>query len=68
MPRQPWVDPAKDLEAVETALRLGLTSRSQAVNELGWDAAALDREIATDRAREAELGLSFSTKGAASDQ
>ncbi|QFT63852.1 phage portal protein [Roseivivax sp. THAF30] len=68
MPRQPWVDPAKDLEAVETALRLGLTSRSQAVNELGWDAAALDREIATDRAREADLGLSFSTKGAASDQ
>ena len=63
MPRQPWVDPAKDMEAVETALRLGLTSRSQAVNELGWDVAALDREIATDRAREAELGLTFS-KGA----
>jgi capsid protein len=35
-------------------------SRTQAINELGWNADALDAEIAADRAREAELGLNFS--------
>jgi lambda family phage portal protein len=63
MPRVPQVDPAKDLEATETALRLGLTSRSQAVAELGWSAEALDEEIQADREREAGLGLNFSTNG-----
>lgn len=59
MPRQLQVDPAKDVAAVREMLALGLMSRSQAVAELGWDAATLDAEIAADRAREAALGLSF---------
>ncbi len=58
-PKQPWVDPAKDLAATGTALRLGLMSRSQAIRELGWDPAALDAEIAADRARAEALGLDF---------
>ncbi|SIN74306.1 phage portal protein [Vannielia litorea] len=62
MPRHQQVDPQKDMAAVGEALALGLTSRSQAINELGWNADELDREIAADRAREAELGLSFSSK------
>lgn len=60
-PKQPWVDPAKDVAAVKEALALGLTSRTQAVAALGWDVAALDAEIAADREREAALGLNFST-------
>ncbi|TRD22108.1 phage portal protein [Palleronia caenipelagi] len=59
MPRPQQVDPAKDLEAVEKALALGLKSRSQAINELGWSAEDIDEEIHADRAREAELGLNF---------
>ena len=51
--------PQKDMVAVKEALALGLTSRTKAVNELGWNADDLDAEIAADRAREADLGLSF---------
>ncbi|SLN77702.1 phage portal protein [Roseisalinus antarcticus] len=62
-PRHAQVDPQKDMAAAETALRLGLTSRRQAVAQMGWNVAELDSEIAADRAREAGLGLSFSTGG-----
>lgn len=61
MPRPMQVDPQKDLAAVKEALALGLTSRTRAVNELGWNADDLDAEIAADRAREADLSLSFGT-------
>ena len=61
MPRPQQVDPAKDLEATEKALALGLTSRTNAINELGWNADDIDEEIHADRAREAELGLTFAT-------
>lgn len=67
-PRPMQVDPQKDMEAARSALEMGLTSRRQAVAQLGWNVAELDREIADDRAREAELGLSFSSKGATHDQ
>lgn len=59
MPRPMQVDPQKDLAAVKEALALGLTSRTRAVNELGWNADDLDAEIAADRAREDDLGLTF---------
>lgn len=61
-PRPMQVDPQKDMEAARAALDMGLTSRRQAVAQLGWNVAELDREIADDRAREAELGLTFSAK------
>lgn len=60
MPRPMQVDPQKDLAAMKEALALGLTSRTKAVNELGWNADDLDEEIAADRARERDLGLTFS--------
>lgn len=63
MPRPMQVDPQKDMAAVREALALGLTSRTKAVNELGWNADDLDAEIAADRAREAALGLSFTSTG-----
>ena len=60
-PRPMQVDPQKDMAAAREALEMGLTSRKQAVASLGWNVSELDREIAADRAREGELGLSFST-------
>lgn len=59
MPAQPWIDPAKDAQALQTLIDAGLMSRRQAVAERGWSVEALDTEIAADRAREAALGLSF---------
>lgn len=59
MPRHMQVDPSKDMQAVRDALDMGLMSRRQAVAEQGWSVESLDAEIAADKAREAELGLSF---------
>jgi lambda family phage portal protein len=65
MPRPMQVDPEKELAAVREALALGLTSRTKAINELGWNADDLDAEIAADRTREAALGLDFGTAASA---
>ncbi|EAR49948.1 probable bacteriophage-related protein [Oceanicola granulosus HTCC2516] len=43
-PRHAQVDPQKDMAAAEAALRLGLTSRRQAVGQMGWNVAELDAE------------------------
>lgn len=59
-PAQPWVDPAKDASAVIEQMKAGLMSRRQAVASLGYSIEDLDREIAADRKREAEMGLTFS--------
>ena len=56
-PRQPHVDPQKDMAAIREALDMRLMSRSQAIAELGWNADDIDDEIAADRARETDLGL-----------
>ncbi|MEM6383447.1 MAG: phage portal protein [Pseudomonadota bacterium] len=56
-PAWPWVDPQKDLKAVETELSLGLSSRAQKVAERGYDIEDVDRERAADQARSLELGL-----------
>ncbi|MEM7667228.1 MAG: phage portal protein [Pseudomonadota bacterium] len=61
-PRMPWVDPQKDAAAVREMLDSKLMSRRQAIAELGWNIEAVDEEIATDRAREAELGLTTQTE------
>ena len=54
-----WVDPQKEFNAMLTAIRSGLLSRSQAVSAFGYDAEDIDREIAADNARADELGLVF---------
>ena len=58
-PALPWVDPAKDADAEATLIASGLKSRRQAVAERGYDIETLDSEIAADRKREADLGLTF---------
>ncbi|MDR6955245.1 lambda family phage portal protein [Ancylobacter sp. 3268] len=60
-PKQQWVDPGKDVQAEIDAINAGLMSRREAVAARGMDVAALDAEIAADKAREAGLGLSFVT-------
>jgi capsid protein len=48
-----------DAQATREAIAAGLMSRRQAVAALGYDVAQLDLDIASDRAREAALGLAF---------
>ena len=61
-PRWDWVDPLKDIRAETLAIQSGFKSRTQAIGERGFDAAMVDAEIASDRDREALLGLAF-TRG-----
>jgi len=62
-PRWDWVDPLKDIRAETLAIQSGFKSRTQAIGERGFDATMVDAEIASDRDREARLGLAF-TRGA----
>ena len=52
-----WVDPKKEFDAMLTAIRAGLLSRSEAISANGYDAEDVDREIAADNARADALGL-----------
>jgi lambda family phage portal protein len=54
-----WVDPKKEFDAMLTAIRGGLLSRSEAISAFGYDAEDIDREIAADNRRADELGLVF---------
>lgn len=54
-----WVDPQKEFNAMLTAIRAGLLSRSEAISAFGYDAEDVDREIAADNARADALGLVF---------
>jgi lambda family phage portal protein len=58
-PKWDWVDPLKDRKAEIEAIEAGLKSRSDVIESEGYDAEEVDRRIAADHAREAELGLSF---------
>ena len=64
-PKWDWVDPLKDARAEIEQIEAGLKSRTQALAERGYDAEQVDAEIASDRAREARLGLVFGTATAA---
>jgi len=54
-----WVDPKKEFDAMLTAIRAGLMSRSEAISAFGYDAEDIDREIAADNLRADALGLVF---------
>ena len=58
-----WIDPMKDASAEILQIEAGLKSRTQALAERGYDAEQVDREIAAERKREAELGLDFRRPG-----
>jgi capsid protein len=50
--------PVQDVQADVLAINNKLKSRSEALLERGYDAELIDREIASDMAREQRLGLS----------
>jgi capsid protein len=54
-----WVDPLKDQQAQQMAVRNGFKSRSEVVSEMGYDAEEIDQEIAEDQKRADFFGLFF---------
>ena len=51
-PALPWIDPKKEVEAADLAVRSGLKSRHQAIRDLGGDPQAVDRQLEADPLRE----------------
>lgn len=58
-PRREMISPAQEVPAIVTAIRAGLTSRSEEQRKLGFDPADLDAEIAEDARRADSLQLVF---------
>jgi lambda family phage portal protein len=55
----PWIDPQKDIEAKQTAVRCGFTSRETVCAETGEDAAAIDQQQVRDNMRADAAGLVY---------
>lgn len=58
-PKFDWVDPLKDRQAEEVAVRNGWKSRSDVIEAEGYDAEEVDERIAADRDRAEKFDLSF---------
>lgn len=58
-----WVDPLKDQQAQQMAVRNGFKSRSAVVSGLGYDAEEIDQEIASDNERADNFGLAYDSDG-----
>lgn len=58
-PKFEWVDPLKDQQAEKLAVDSGFKSRSDVIEESGFDPEEVDARIAADKAREEKLGLDF---------
>jgi lambda family phage portal protein len=56
-PRREMIDPDTELKSANTAIRSGLSSRSQELRRLGLEPADVDEEIASDNKRADGLGL-----------
>ncbi|MDV6249505.1 phage portal protein, partial [Wolbachia endosymbiont of Zaprionus taronus] len=54
-----WVDPLKDQQSQQMAVRNGFKSRSEVVSEMGYDVEEIDQEIAEDQKRANSLNLMF---------
>jgi lambda family phage portal protein len=54
-----WVDPQKEMAAAQQAVRSGFTSRTMVVRETGQDPEEIDAQQAEERARAAELGITY---------
>jgi capsid protein len=56
-PRREMIDPDKELKSANTAIRTGLSSRSEELRSLGKEPSVIDEEIAADNKRADALGL-----------
>lgn len=54
-----YVNPLQETQTAVLKIQNGLTSRSAAVAESGWDAEDIDQQQADDQQRERELGLNY---------
>jgi len=54
-----YVNPLQEAQTAVLKIQHGLTSRSAAVAESGWDVEEIDQQQADDRAREQTLGLEY---------
>lgn len=61
-PALPWIDPQKEIEAKVQAVEAGFKSRAQIIRENGDNPDAVRSEIAMERQRDEEQGLSFGVK------
>lgn len=57
-----YIHPVQDVQAKQTEVEAGFRSRSSVISERGDDPEAVDAEIAADREREADLGITFGQK------
>lgn len=55
----PWINPKDDIEAKQTAVRCGFTSREAVCAETGEDAAQIDQQQGRDNARADKAGLVY---------
>lgn len=67
-PAWAWVDPLKDRQAEEIAVRNGWKSRSDVIEAEGRDPEENDARIKQDRDREERLGLDFSPSATQGEQ
>lgn len=63
-----YVNPLQEAETAVLKINNGLTSRSAAIAESGWDAEEVDRQQAEDRQREHDLGLQYGEKDPIPDE
>ena len=56
-PRREMIDPDSEIKSATSAIRAGLSSRSNEIRKLGYEPDAIDAEIAADNARADTLAL-----------
>lgn len=56
-----WVDPEKDIRAVEMAVKAGLSTREEEIAKRGYHVEDIDEANARDTARMRDLGLNYTT-------
>lgn len=62
VPKRPWVDPKKDLEAEGLEMRYGLETWSGKVAARGYDPEEQKQTLAAERKELAEIGIGFDDK------
>lgn len=62
-PVWPWIDPEKDIAALNAEVRGGFSSRTRAVASLGRSAEEIDREQQADNKRADDAGIKYDSDG-----
>jgi lambda family phage portal protein len=53
----PWVDPVKEVQASQMAVRSGFTSKSMVIRQNGYDPDTIADQIAKEREQELKIGI-----------